>query len=163
MKKINNAKPKRGNKRTPIKITYKGINFQSKLELTMYKALLTAGIKADYEKEIFTFNEAFVLPNNSYERFMNGKGVFRNRKDTTVNSMIYTPDFTSYDFIIEVKGHANERFPVAWKLFKLKLKETNDNRDIYKPQSLKDIMETVKLIKKKRNEHDKAQITKASK
>lgn len=135
-------------KATPVR--FKGIYFKSKLERTMYMLLCDADIEAQYEKEVFVLLQPFHSPNDSYEKNMNGKGVFGNKGGCDIKKMYYTPDFTGYDFIIETKGRANERFPLIWKLFKHHLVEIKDTRTIYKPTNNKECMTVVDLIKKKR-------------
>ena len=116
----------------------------------MYRLLLSNKIDCKYEEEVFILKEESIFSNHSYERCMNGKGEFKDRGNEKINKMYYTPDFTGKDFIIEVKGKANERFPIVWKLFKNHLMEINDNRMLFKPQSLKDCTEVVAIINKKR-------------
>lgn len=116
----------------------------------MYRLLLAEGIECKYEEEVFVLKKEAMFTNDSYERFMNGKGEFKNRGHEKIKMMYYTPDFTGYDYIIEVKGKANERFPLIWKLFKNHLIEIGDKRMLFKPQSLKDCTEVVALIKQKR-------------
>ena len=129
----------------PVK--YDGIEFKSKLERSMYIALVKAGISTEYEEEVFVLKKETIFPNPSYERHMNGKGEFKDRSSNRIHKLYYTPDFTGIDFIIEVKGKVNERFSVIWKLFKNHLIEINDNRMLFKPQSIKDCSEVVRLIK----------------
>lgn len=143
-------KTKNREKVRAIPVKYDGIQFQSKIERSMYIALVKSGITPRYEEEVFVLKEDMVFPNDSYERCMNGKGDFKNRGNSKIQKMYYTPDFTGEDFIIEVKGKANERFPIVWKLFKNHLVEIGDKRMLFKPQSLKDAMKVVALIKQKR-------------
>ena len=58
------------------------------------------------------------MPNECYERCANGKGEFKNRGNKKILGIKYTPDFISYDYIIECKGRPNESFPIRWKIFK---------------------------------------------
>lgn len=117
----------------------------------MYRLLRINGIEANYEKESFVIEEDFVLPNLCFERQMNGKGDFIDRSKSKINKIKYTPDFTGTDFIIEVKGWASPRFAIVWRLFKKHLFKTKDKRMLFKPQSLKDCTEVVRLIKQKRD------------
>ena len=103
--------------------TYDGINFASGLEKYMYKALKDAGIDALYEGETFELSEGFDFPFKCYERCSNGKGEFKNRGNSKVLNIKYTPDFIGKGFVIECKGRANESFPLRWKLFKKLIKE----------------------------------------
>ena len=90
--------------------------------------------------------EPKVIPNRCYERQSNGKGEFKLRS-SSVRGITYTPDFTGKDYIIEVKGHANMAFPLRYKMFKSKLSESGDSRNLYKPQSQKDIDHMIEVIK----------------
>lgn len=116
----------------------------------MYIMLCSNNIEANYEKEQFVLQEGFSLDNLCVERQMNGKGDFIDRSHKKVTSISYTPDFTGVDFIIETKGWAGDRFPLVWRLFKHHLKTIGDTRMVFKPQSLTDCSEVVRLIKEQR-------------
>ena len=127
--------------------TYDGINFASGLEKYMYKALKGAGIDALYEGETFELSEGFDFPFECYERCSNGKGEFKNRGNSRVLNIKYTPDFVGKGFIIECKGRANESFPLRWKLFKKLIKERKlGPYTLYKPQNQKECDQVVSLI-----------------
>lgn len=118
-----------------------GITFASGLEAFMWTSLKEAGIKAEYESEKFQLLDAFLLPNEVWERKANGKGGLIKHISQNIRGMRYTPDFIIRDpktkkilIIIETKGRANEAFPLRWKLFK-KLVATNyPGVYIFKPQ-----------------------------
>lgn len=127
--------------------TYDGINFASGLEKYMYKALKDAGIDALYEGETFELSEGFDFPFKCYERCSNGKGEFKNRGNSKVLNIKYTPDFIGKGFVIECKGRANESFPLRWKLFKKLIKERKlGPYTLYKPQNQKECDQVVSLI-----------------
>lgn len=105
-----------------------------------------------YEGEVFHLVEGFRFDQDSYERQSNSKGDLINRGHKKILGIKYTPDFTSYDYIIETKGRANESFPMRWKLFKKWLISNGDQRTIYKPQKQQECDEVVQLILKKRRE-----------
>ena len=133
---------KRSKKKGPVrakKVSYDGINFASGLEKRMYIALKENNLFDKYEGEVFQLMEGFKFDNTSIEKQSNGKGEFKNRGNKKVLGIKYTPDFTSYDYIIETKGRANESFPIRWKMFKEWLVKNKDNRTLYKPQNQKDI------------------------
>jgi hypothetical protein len=129
------------------KTSYDGIDFASGLEKYMYIALKEAGIDALYEGETFELSESFYFPFECYERCSNGKGDFKNRGNTKVLNIKYTPDFIGKGFIIECKGRANESFPLRWKLFKKLIKERKlGPYTLYKPQNQKECDQVIDLI-----------------
>lgn len=130
------------------KVVYDGITFASGLEKNMYILLKKEKIKFEYEKNTYELVPSFMFDNDSYERQSNGKGDFVNRGNKKVLNLKYTPDFEGDTFIIETKGRANESFPLRWKLFKKYLKDNNDKRTLYKPQTIKECQEVIALILK---------------
>ena len=136
---------------TAKKVVYDGIQFLSGLEKTMYTALKTAGLFEKYEQESFILLEGFKFSSSVTERQANGKGDYKERGNNKLQSITYKPDFTGVDYIIECKGRANDSFPLRWKMFKKWLIDNNDTRYIYKPQTIKEVEETVKLILERKN------------
>lgn len=126
-KKVRNATP----------TDYDGIHFRSKLEVYCYKQLQKFKIEAEYEPIRFTILDSF-----RYD----GKAV---------QAMTYTPDFVGKDFIIEVKGHANESFPLRWKVFKHFLHNNNLKYNLYLPRNKKDVDNVIKDILKKKEDEKK--------
>jgi len=118
------------------KKTIDGITFDSTLESYMYTLLKDNNIKNEYEGESFTLIEGFEFPLHSYERTANKP--LANRGNNKQRAITYKPDFVSDQFIIEVKGRANESFPMRWKLFKRWLTINRPNVVLYKPQSQAD-------------------------
>tara|TARA_R100000152_G_C6761847_1_gene186039 strand:+ start:1068 stop:1532 length:465 start_codon:yes stop_codon:yes gene_type:complete len=151
MRKRRNSRSKGKIKNATAK-TYKGIKFRSKLEVFTYKQLEAAKIKSMYEKNTYTLLPGFYPIMDSYEP---SKGEYKNNTKK-VRAITYTPDFVDPDgkWIIEVKGYANDVFPIKWKLFKVYLME-NDMEDctLYLPKNQKQVKETVELIKKLKNEY----------
>lgn len=142
---------KHNRKKGPVvakKVVYDGITFASGLEKNMYILLKKEKIKFEYEKNTYELVPSFMFDNDSYERQSNGKGDFVNRGNKKVLNLKYTPDFEGDTFIIETKGRANESFPLRWKLFKKYLKDNNDKRTLYKPQTIKECQEVIALILK---------------
>ena len=69
-------------KRGPVrakKVSFDGIQFQSGLELYMYKALKEAKIVAEYEPVSYTLLEGFDLEGICFEKQANGKGEYKDR------------------------------------------------------------------------------------
>lgn len=125
-----------------------GIQFDSTLEAFMYSLLKANNIENYYEGEKFILIESFKFANASYERTAKKPMVDR-ASGKSVRGITYTPDFVSDKFIIEVKGRANESFPLRWKLFKRLLHNNNDTRVLYKPQSQADCKTVVEDILKR--------------
>jgi hypothetical protein len=128
-----------------VKNTYKGITFQSKLELACYKELEAFKISVEYEKTTFTIFAGLVYPQACYE----GTQKKLYNKGSKVRPITYTPDFVDPNgkWIIETKGYANESFPLRWKLFKKHLKDNNLHYVLFLPRNKKQVVEVVDLIK----------------
>ena len=142
-------KKKYSKKRGPVrakKVSFDGIQFQSGLELYMYKALKEAKIVGEYEPVSYTLLEGFDFEGICFEKQANGKGEYKDRGCKKILPIKYKPDFVGRDFIIECKGRANEAFPLRWKLFKRWCVKNKDTRPLYKPQNQKDIAIMIKLI-----------------
>lgn len=129
---------------------YKGIKFRSKLELFTYKKLEEAGISALYEKKKFVLQEGFDFEAPSIEPSTRKatKGQFL---DNTyrVRDITYTPDFVDPNgkWIIEVKGFANDVFPMKWKMFKNHLQQLGNPPTLYLPKNQGQVLKTIELIK----------------
>lgn len=135
----------------PVK--YRGIHFKSKIERDMYKLLSRNKIPFAYEKQKFEIDEGFHSLNPSFERFMNGKGDFKNRGNKKFKGAIYTPDFTPpvgspLDWVIEVKGRSFPDFPRRWRLFKRFLNKKGLNTVLFVPRNIKDCNKTILELKK---------------
>lgn len=142
-----------GNSQTNArKRVYQGITFRSTLEMDMYKLLKRHKIPFAYEEQKFELDAAFQSPNDSYERFMNGKGDFKNRGNKKYSRAVYTPDFTPpvgkpLTWIIEIKGRAFPDFGRTWRLFKKMLLANEMETTCFVPRNIKDCAEVIKLIK----------------
>jgi len=118
----------------------------------MYKLLEKTDIPFAYEAQKFVIIEGFTSPNISYERFLNGKGEFKDRgSGKKYADMVYTPDFTPpkgepLDWVIEVKGRSMPDFSRTWKLFKKTLLKHNKNTVLYMPRTQGECRETLNLI-----------------
>ena len=132
---------------------YEGILFKSTIEAYMYKLLKINNIDFDYEEQSFQLTKDFCFPNPSFEKFLNGKGKFKERgKDKKHQGMRYTPDFTSptgndLKFVIEVKGRSFPDFPRTWKLFKEFITNKGWKTVLFVPRTQRDCKEVVTLIK----------------
>ena len=135
-KKVRNATSK----------VYKGIKFRSKLELFTYKKLEEAKVKCLYEKKKYVLQEGFHYSQQCYEPHKT-KGYVDNTYK--VRDITYTPDFVDPNgkWIIEVKGFANDVFPVKWKIFKNHLMQLEDPPVLYLPKNQGQVLKTIELIK----------------
>ena len=101
---------KKYKKRTKVKnvkkAQYKGIEFQSRLELYCYKELEKAKISTRYEEDTYTIFDGLVYPQACYEGTV--KKLYN--KGSKIRPITYTPDFVDPNgkWIIETKGYANE-------------------------------------------------------
>lgn len=136
--------------RNAVSKVYKGIKFRSKLELFTYKKLEEAGIKSLYEERKYVLMEGFRFEQDSIEPSNKRatKGEYINNADK-VRDITYTPDFVDPNgkWIIEVKGFANDVFPLKWKLFKNYLQKAGNPPVLYLPKNQGQVLKTIELIK----------------
>tara|TARA_R110002012_G_scaffold1863_3_gene8974 strand:+ start:4107 stop:4565 length:459 start_codon:yes stop_codon:yes gene_type:complete len=132
--------------RNAVSKVYKGIKFRSKLELFTYMKLEEADIKSLYEKKKFVLMEGFRFPNRCVEPHKSKGYIDMTAK---IRDITYTPDFVDPNgkWIIEVKGFANDVFPIKWKLFKNYLMEGGHDYVLFLPKNQKQVLETIELIK----------------
>ena len=135
-KKIVNAK----------KVKAYGIEFQSDLEYRMYLLLKQANIEFIYEGKSYTLLKPITLNYSCYERPQKKSKEMKDRRN--VRAITYTPDFVGKNegWIIEVKGRANERFPVIWKLFKSMMSRRKKPPMIFKPTNIKDCKQVIEIL-----------------
>ena len=139
-------KPQNKKVRNATAKVYKGIKFRSKLELFTYRNLEDAGIDALYEKKKYVLQEGFRYSATVYEPHKT-KGYIPTT--TKIRDITYTPDFVDPHgrWIIEVKGFANDVFPIKWKMFKNYLMQQDDPPVLFLPRNQKQVLETIELIK----------------
>jgi|AntRauTorckE5430_2_1112549.scaffolds.fasta_scaffold29971_2 hypothetical protein len=126
-----------------------GIEFASTLESYMYKLLKSAGMKFSYEGQSYQTFGPFNLEEECWERATKrSKAMIDRRK---VSKISYTPDFIADDesWFIEVKGRANESFPIRWKLFKQMVAKRPNPPLIFKPTNNKDCEQVLEILKSK--------------
>lgn len=112
----------------------------------MYKLLKKAGINFTYEGKSYQTFRPFELNGECWERATKrSKQMVDRRKVTKVS---YTPDFIgeNEEWFIEVKGRANESFPIRWKLFKDYLESKGDPYMIFKPTTKVDCEQVVEIL-----------------
>lgn len=142
------------NKQTnAVEAVYKGIKFRSKLEVYMYKLLESERIPFVYEGRKFEIDEGFQYKGKSYEKFMNGKGVFKDRGKKVFPAAIYTPDFTPpvgkpLKWVIEVKGRAFPDFNRTWRLFKKLILKKRWKTVLFLPRTRVDCKKVIQIIKR---------------
>lgn len=139
-------KPQNKKVRNATAKVYKGIKFRSKLELFTYRKLEDADIDALYEKKKYVLQEGFRYSATVYEPHKT-KGYIPTT--TKIRDITYTPDFVDPHgrWIIEVKGFANDVFPLKWKMFKNYLMQQDDPPVLFLPRNQKQVLETIELIK----------------
>ena len=114
------------------KVEIDGVKFRSKIEAFTFKKLRDEGFNFKYEEVTFTIQEKF--------EFFDGE---------KVRPITYTPDFVDDKnlIIVEVKGFANETFPIRMKLFKNYLYRNNLKYKIFIVSSQKQIEELIIKLK----------------
>lgn len=116
----------------------------------MYILLRDAGIPHHYEKEVYQTLEDTEYDSECYERARRTSKEMSDRRK--VNGVRYTPDFTdpNEEWVIEVKGRANESFPIRWKLFKnMAMKRKGKSPILFKPMNVADCKQVVKILLEK--------------
>ena len=129
---------------------FNNIEFKSKLEVSVYKTLLVAGFKPDYEKIKFTLWEGFKPTVPFYTKNKQTREL--DSEMSKIRDITYTPDFTfkykDYLIIIEVKGKENDIYPIKRKLFRGWL-ETNCPKSLYfEVFTKKNTQSAINIIKK---------------
>lgn len=126
-----------------------GIDFKSKIEASVYKHLVAAGFKPQYEKQTFVLWEGFKPTIPFYTKKKGDNTLYMNK----LIDIKYTPDFTfEYNglyVIIEVKGIQNDVFPYKFKMFR-KLIENSELRTrtlLFEIFSIKQLKECIEIIK----------------
>lgn len=132
------------------KITIDNIKFDSTLESKMYKLLKEASIENTHNSITYTIVDGFTYKSDCYSnspaRVKSKKPMLNSNK---VRSMTYVPDFVALDqsWIIEVKGRANESFPLRWKMFKSVVNGWEKPPVLFLPSNVKECEEVVEIIK----------------
>lgn len=125
---------------------FRGVEYKSGLEKKMAVLLHEAGIPFKYESQTFELMPRFRYTKSSYERQVNGKGMFKDRGHAVVRAITYTPDFIGDGFIIETKGHPNDEFRNKWKLFKHMIQTSKEDIILFKPQSHAECEKVISII-----------------
>lgn len=132
---------------TPTK--FNGIEFKSKLEVSVYKTLLVAGFKPNYEKLKFTLWEGYKPTVPFYTKSKKTREL--ELDDTKIRGITYTPDFTfnykDYLIVVEVKGKENDVYPYKRKLFRKWLEINQPKSIFFEVFSKKNTETAIKIIK----------------
>lgn len=112
----------------------------------MYTLLKNANIKFGYESQSYDTLSNTSLDAECWERARRtSKAMIDRRKVTGVS---YTPDFIgeNEEWFIEVKGRANESFPIRWKLFKNLVNSWKTPPILFKPMNKADCEQVVEIL-----------------
>jgi len=142
--------------RNATKVSFDGVNFDSKLELYCYKKLKESNLSFTYNKESFELIPKYDIVEALVVR-PNDTGVdtktLKERKNA--QKKVYTPDFVvrkdNYVIFVECKGRGNDTYPLVRKMF---IKWIEDNYPLLpekpvflEPHSQKHINECIDIIK----------------
>jgi len=133
-------------------VLYDGIKFKSKLEVACYKVLKTSGLSFHYEKSTFTLIKGFKLVGGEY--YAPNKQKSFHKVTRGLVSTTYTPDFQVYvdnfDIYFDVKGKANDTYPIKKKAFLKKLElnyELTGRRYLFfEPHTVKQMRICIEII-----------------
>lgn len=136
------------------RIIYDNIEFDSKLEVTIYKHLVKRQIQFKYNAKAFELQKAFKPTIPFFIRMKDRKthmNVFKLNM-SKIQNMSYTPDFIldykGYTIILEAKGFPNERYPMVKKLFRklLERKKNKENLIFAEVKTIKEINKLLEII-----------------
>ena len=128
--------------------------YKSSIEKYCADQLREHGLAFDYEKDTFELMESFTFPNKYFKMTAKGK-VMRDRSNSVVMPITYTPDFVGRDrkWIIETKGYlpSHHDFTMRWKLFLKYLVGINSDYTVFLAknsgqvdQAIAEIQESIK-------------------
>ena len=135
-------------------LVYDNIQFKSKTEVMVYKTLLQSGFKPKYEAIKYVIWQGF-KPTVPY--YTKGKDKNLHRADKKLVDITYTPDFTflapdKTTVIIEVKGFANDVYPIKRKMFRgyLEYIQNTLNQPViyFEIYTKKQLLQAIELINK---------------
>lgn len=133
---------------------HNGIKFKSIMEKRAFVLLEKEGLDPKYELITYTLIEGFHPSIPFYKR--SGKEFIVNK--TKLRDITYTPDFVvckdEYVFLIEMKGFANDTYPIKEKLFRKHLEEhfKGENIIVFLVKSIRELNEVINIIKTKKYE-----------
>ena len=134
-------------------VTYNNITFKSKLELNVYKTLVNEGFNPKYEEKKYILFKGF-KPKKDYYKPNKSKELINNI--IKVKDITYTPDFTfsldKYIIVIEVKGKANDTYPLKQKLFRKYMEDCEEIIKFFEVHNLKQLNQVINILKNIQNE-----------
>lgn len=138
-KKVKNA--------TPLK--YGRIQFKSRLEVTVYKALKENGFSPKYEKRKFILWKGYYPKPLFYTKSRKTKNI--EVQTSKIKDITYTPDFTfMYNGILvifEVKGFENDVFPLKKKMFRKVLERRKSPVLYFEVYNKKQTLQAIEIMK----------------
>ena len=128
--------------------------YKSSIEKYCADQLREHELAFDYEKDTFELMESFTFPNKYFKMTAKGK-VMRDRSNSVVLPITYTPDFVGKDrkWIIETKGYlpSHHDFTMRCKLFLRYLVGINSDYIVFLAknsgqvdQAIQEILESIK-------------------
>lgn len=137
-------------------ITYKGINFKSKLEESCYKKLEATGLNFSYEGERITLWEGIktqkVLVYTPRKIRVGKYGKNLELQTRALLNITYTPDFVvtknNYKIYFDVKGKENDVYPIKKKMFLKTLEKRNDGLHylFFEPHNIRQMLQAIDII-----------------
>ena len=146
---IINMSNKKANKKimNATEANISGIEFKSKLEATIYKALLDNGITPEYENRVFEFVPRLRPTVPFFNRIQK---VFK-LEMKPLQPITYTPDFVfEYNgilVVIEAKGFENDVFYVKKNLFRRYLEDLKQYSMYFEVRTKKELLKALEIIK----------------
>lgn len=135
-------------------MTYKGINFKSKLELMAFKVLEEEGFNPSYEPYTYELVEGFKPTVPFYIKNKNTGMLELNAKK--IISIKYTPDIYFYyadkGIFIELKGFENDTYYLKKKLFRFYLENREGNFIFAEVKTKRELLQFIKILKTLKNE-----------
>lgn len=132
-------------------VSAENIQFKSKLERSCYLKLREAGLQVSYEPERVVIWEGKKLEKVLNYSKNNGSQDLE-LSTRTLLPITYTPDMKvtcpSLVCYIEIKGFANDRYPIKKKMFLKWLEEKNDNIQyvFFEIYSVRQILQAITII-----------------
>lgn len=129
-----------------------GITFDSKSEKTFYQKLKQAGIEFTYNSDKITLVDKCKLNKVKFYCPKLSSSSTLDIYTRPILSLTYTPDFTikvgNYICYVEIKGYANDRYPIKRKLFLNHLEGLEDyNYLFFEVHNHKQMDHTIEIIK----------------
>lgn len=134
-----------------------GIKFRSKLEAYCYNELVSNGFEPEYENKKFVIFKGFKLRDNFHVYMPRSKKHCRAKDlmheyERAVLPITYTPDFYLHvndkNVFIEVKGNANDQYPLKRKMYFYAMNSGNDEAYFFEPHNKAQIAQLIEILHK---------------